>query len=133
VTLGGRRFNSVERTPRDDRTEEDRYIVRSILSPFDEAIDLTDNEFADALAETNQERQATGLQPSNRPSGPSIRSVRGRRPRNGLLIIYPLDPALAGINTERPVIGVVVSFPDSATARRRLYYENTVRRREEQV
>jgi hypothetical protein len=47
---------------------------------------------------------------------------------------YPLDPEVALIDpaTDRPVIGVVVSFPDSATAQRRLYFENTVRRREEQ-
>ena len=135
VTVGGRTFNSVERTPRDDRIVDDRFIVRSILSPFDEAIDLTDDEFAEALADTNAQRQADGEAPTNRPSGPSIRAIRGKRPRNGLLVIYPLDPDVAKITPtmEKPVIGVVVSFPDSATARRRLYFENKVKRREEQI
>jgi hypothetical protein len=100
------------------------------LSPFDEAIDLTEDEFAEALAETNRERQAVKKDPTDRPSGPSIRDVR--RPQNGLLIIYPLDPDVPKIKTARPVIGVVVSFPDSPTATRRLYFENTVRIREEQ-
>jgi hypothetical protein len=126
VTLDGRQINSVKRTPRDDRMADDRYIVRTTLSPFDEAIDLTEEEFAEALAESNRERQ------TDRPSGPIIRRVRGKRPKNGLLIVYPLDPDVANIETSRPVIGVVVSFPDSPTARRRLYLENTVRSREEQ-
>jgi Z1 domain len=131
VSVGGRQIKSVKRTPRDEGAE-DRYIVKTILSPFDEAIDLTEEEFAEALAETNSERQAIGKPATDRPSGPSIRDVRGRRPQNGLLIIYPLDPKVPEIDTDRPVVGVVVSFPDSPTARRRLYLENTVRNREEQ-
>jgi len=134
VTLGGRSFGSVRRTQRDDRDEPDRYIVRTTLSPFDEALDLSDQEFSEALDETNRQRQADGEPPTDRPSGPSIRTVRGSRPRNGLLIIYPLDPSVPqpAIGTDRPIIGVVISFPDSPTARRRLFIENTVRRREEQ-
>jgi hypothetical protein len=131
VSLGGRQLKSIKRTPRDDRAEDNRYIVRTILSPFDEAIDLTEEEFAEALAESNR-RQAVGKPATDRPSGPSIRDVRGKRPKNGLLIVYPIDPDVAKIDTDRPVIGVVVSFPDSPTARRRLYLENTVRRREDQ-
>ena len=134
VRLGGRTFKSPKRTPRSDRSVTNRFIVRTILSPFDEAIDLSDAEFQNALDETNNERLALGEPPTDRPSGPSIRTERGKRPHNGLLIIYALDPEIAlgtGV-TDRPVIGVVVSFPDSPTARRRLYIENTIRRREEQ-
>lgn len=131
VTVGGRQIKSVKRSPRDGGAD-DRYIVKTTLSPFDEAIDLAEEEFAEALAETNREREAEGKPVTDRPSGPSIRDVRGKRPQNGLLIIYPLDPSVPEIQTERPVIGVVVSFPESPTARRRLYIENTVRSREEQ-
>lgn len=132
VSLGGRQFASVKRTPRDDRTDDNNYIVRTILSPFDEAIDLTEEEFAEALEESNRERQAVGKPATDRPSGPSIRDVRGKRPKNGLLILYPLDPKIAEIDTKRPIVGIVASFPESPTARRRLYLENTVRNREEQ-
>lgn len=131
VHLGGRTFRSVKRSPRRDRITPDRYIVRSVLSPFDEAIDLSDEEFAEALAETNRECAAVGKDSTDRPAGPSIRSVRGRRPQNGLLIIYPLDPLVAETDTERPIIGVVISFPDSVNARRRAYIESTVRQKEE--
>jgi len=133
ISLGGKQRKSVGRTHRDDRPDEDRFIVRSILNPPDEAIDLTDVEYVEALNATNADRQAEGDPPTNRPSGPNIRRVRGRRPQNGLLIVYPIDPAIARLDTDRPLIGVVVSFPDSPIATRRLYVENTVRRREDRA
>lgn len=130
VELAGRTFPSIRRSPRGDKSTKSRFIVQSILNPLDEAIDLTDGEFADALAETNAQRALTGDPPTGRPSGPSIRTIRGHRPQNGLLIVYPMDPDLAGTGSERPLIGVVVSFPESDTAIRRMFVENTVSRRE---
>ena len=131
VTLGGRTFGSVKRTPKADRQTDSRYVVGTILSPLDEAIDLTDEEFERALRQTNEERRAEGKDDGDRPAGPDIRRVRGERPRNGLMILYPLDPAVPGINTDRPVIGVMISFPESTTAVRRVFVENTVRIREQ--
>jgi hypothetical protein len=131
VTLAGRSFKSIRRTPRDDKSTDSRFIVRSVLSPLDEAIDLSDDEFDAAFKLTNDERALEGEGPADRPSGPSIRSIRGRRPQNGLLIIYPLDPDLAKTGSDRPLIGLVTSFPESMTAVRRMYVENTVSRREQ--
>jgi hypothetical protein len=133
IAIGGRTLGSVQRSQRTDRAVDSRYIIRTALSPFDEAIDLTEDEFANALAETNAERTASGQQPTDRPSGPSIRAVRGRRPQNGLLIIYPLDPKVPTppLETNRPAIAVVVSFPESSSVLKRLYLENTVLRRGE--
>lgn len=133
VELGGRTFRSIVRNPRTDRSTATRFIVRSILNPPDEAIDLSDAEYASALAQTNAERRLSGQGETDRPSGPSIRAVRGQRPQNGLLIIYPLDPEKAGVGTDRPLIGLVVSFPDSVTALQRVYLENTVSRREQRL
>ncbi len=130
VELAGRRFRSVQRTPRTERSNSTRFIVKSVLNPPDEAIDLTDDEFAEALRLTNNERRLEGTPETGRPSGPSIRAVRAKRPQNGLLIIYPLDPRLAEVGTGRPLIGVVVSFPESVTALERLYVENVVGQRE---
>ncbi len=132
VQLGGRTIKGVKRTARDDRISASRFVVRSILNPNDESIDLTDEEFAEALTLTNEERRLSDQAPTNRPSGPSVRSVRGKRPRNGLLIIYPIDPVIAEVDTPRPLIGVVISFPESAAALQRLYVENTVSRRDRQ-
>jgi Z1 domain len=132
VQLGGRVIGSVKRTPRRDRPTDSRYIVRSILSPADEAIDLTADEYTEALEQTNDARRLSGKTETDRPSGPSIRAVRGRRPQNGLLIVYPIDPAPAAVGTDRPIVGIVLSFPESATAIQRLYLENTVSQRDQQ-
>jgi len=133
VQVGGYRLKSTIRRPLATRQVAGRYIVRSILNPPDEALDLSDDEYADALAETNSVRNAAGQAPADRPAGPEIRRVRGRRPQNGMLILYPLDPATPGtVESDGAVIGVVISFPESTTARRRIYVENTVLQRERQ-
>jgi hypothetical protein len=53
VEVGSRRVRSVRRNPRTDRSTTARFIVKSILNPPDEAIDLSDEEFAKALRQTN--------------------------------------------------------------------------------
>jgi hypothetical protein len=131
VELAGRRFPSVQRSPRTDSSTSTRFIIKSVLNPPDEAIDLADDEFAEALRLTNKERRLEDKPETDRPAGPCIRAVRAKRPQNGLLLIYPLDPVLAEAGTARPLIGVVVSFPESDTALKRLYLENTVRQREQ--
>lgn len=135
VTIAGRIYGCVERTPRQPRNggplPEDRFIIGTTLSPLDQAIDLDDVEFAQALARTNQERRSRSKQETDIPSGEFIRKVRGARPQNGLLIVYPIDPVLAGVDpTERPVISVVVSFPDSDAADKRVYLIGSVKQRE---
>jgi hypothetical protein len=127
VQLAGRTVRTVLRTPK--TSTPTRFIVRSILNRPDEAIDLDDSEFADALQETNDKRRLDGKPVDHIPSGPSVRNVRGRRPQSGLLIIYAIDPGPAGVDTKMPVIGLVVSFPNSQRALQRLYVENTVRQR----
>lgn len=135
VTIAGRKYGCVERTPRQPRNggplPEDRFIIGTTLSPLDQAIDLDDAEFAQALARTNQERRSRSKQETDIPSGEFIRKVRGTRPQNGLLIIYPIDPVLARVDpTERPVISIVVSFPDSDAADKRVYLISSVKQRE---
>ena len=131
VEVGSRKVRSVLRTPRADRSTTARFIVKSILNPPDEAIDISDEEFAEALRRTNQERRLEGKPEADRPSGPCVRAVRGLRPQNGLLIIYPIEPVLAEVGTPRPLIGIVMSFPESKTALQRLYLENIVSQREQ--
>lgn len=127
VQIAGRRLRSTIRRPLATRQVAGRYIVRSILNPPDEALDLTDAEYAKALEETNRVRAVSGQEPSDRPAGPDIRRIRGRKPENGMLILYPLDPATPGtVETEGPVIGVMISFPESPSATLRYYVENTV-------
>ena len=136
VNIAGELRNCVERKPRLSRSgkplPDDRFIIGTTLSPLDQAIDLSDAEFTDALSSTNKERRSRSKNEGLVPSGEFIRKVRGARPQNGLLIIYPIDPELAEVeNTDRPVISVVVSFPDSNSADKRIYLINSVAQREE--
>jgi hypothetical protein len=133
VTVAGRNFGSIERSPREDRDDPARYIIRSILNPDDEAIDLTDQEYDRALSETNAQRAKDKKPPTDRPSGPEIRRIRGERPEDALLILYPLDPKVAGIDTDRPVFGIMISFPDSANADEKIYLLNRVMTQEEEA
>jgi hypothetical protein len=136
VRIAGRTRKCVLRKPREARSgkvrPEDRFIIGSTLSPVDQAIDLSDAEFADALSRTNRERASRSKQPTDVPSGEFIRRARGARPQNGLLIIYPIDPDEAKVEkTDRPVISVVVSFPDSDAADTRVFLINSVQQRQE--
>lgn len=131
VDIGPHRVRCVIRNPLPKQREAGRYVVKSILNPPDEAIDLTPDEFADALRRTTEARALAGDPPPDRPSGVDIRAVRGRRPETGLLIIYPLDPNRDDLTDwEGSIVGTVVSFPDSVMANRRIYLENTVLQRE---
>ncbi|RWF74743.1 MAG: hypothetical protein EOS26_15940 [Mesorhizobium sp.] len=136
VEIAGRRVRCILRTPRAPRNgkalPDDRFIIGTTLSPLDQAIDLTDAEFDNALTMTNRERHSRSKPQTKVPSGEFIRKVRGARPQNGLLIIYPIDPDEAKVeSTDRPVISVVVSFPDSDAADKRVYLINSVQQREE--
>jgi hypothetical protein len=100
---------------------------------LDQAIDLSDAEFSDALKRTNAERASRKKEHTDIPAGEFIRKARGARPQNGLLIIYPIDPEKALVEkTDRPVISVVVSFPNSDLADKRVYRINSVAQKEEQ-
>lgn len=136
--FNGRPIPTTRRKPidRNGRTAaKDRYVVRTILDPRDEAIDLSPDQFAAALELTNRARLIKGLAPEDRPSGPAIRTVRGvgfpeasvaGNPKKGLVLIYPLDPTEPAIEVDVPVIGVVISFPESTTARAVRYRFNAV-------
>lgn len=127
ITVGGHPMSSVRRSP--IGMTPTRFITKSILSPLDEAIDLTNNQYRRALEETNRVLAVKGEPAADRPSGPQIRAVRGDNPAKGLLLIYPIDPANAGLEAGTPVYGVVVSFPQSPTAAAEWRLENSVQQR----
>lgn len=136
VTIAGAERQCILRSPRKDEDGQilstDRFIIGTALSPLDQAIDLSDPEFAEAVVRTNAERASRKKEPTDVPSGEFIRKVRGGRPQNGLLIIYPIDPDKAEVEpTDRPVISVVVSFPSSEAADDRVYRFNAVKQKEE--
>jgi Z1 domain len=125
--------NEVGLTLRKDASPESsleyRLIKSRLLSPTDEWIDLSQEIRDEILEITRRRRVESGKPPSssNTPDGKILRSKRS--PRNGLLLLYPLDPE--EINSEIPVIGFVISFPDSKTAQMVEYKVNNVYWQEE--
>lgn len=110
-------------------------VIGNLLSPDHESIDLSPEE------RSNWFRERTGGTPSPMPdSGPRMREIRDHS--RGLLVIYPLDPRY--FNENEPVaswpeqdristvvVGLMVSFPRSPTAKERLYTVNPILLKEE--
>ena len=100
--------------------------IRRIVSPTDEALDLSDAERKEALRLTianwhERGGAARGGREPRVPVGWSIR--RMRTPERGLLLVYPLH-----IETVEgtPVVGFAVSFPGSGADREIEYMVNQV-------
>jgi hypothetical protein len=130
LTVNGWSFRTTGRDPLLRSNDSGRYVVKTILSPRDEAIDLDASEFERALSETNKKRLSEGKKPATRPDGAEIRKVRGEDPKRALLLIYPLSPRKAGLpGVEIPIFGIVVSFPDSKSGRVAMYRFNKVEQR----
>jgi hypothetical protein len=128
--FAGTRIKTVSRDVLNRNDKDGELSYRTILSPGDEALDLSAEEFAYALDLTNQSRAANGKPPAERPAGPDIRIARGQRPERGLPLIYPIDPKSAAMDDlGMPLVGVVVSFPESKNARSITYTYNSVERR----
>lgn len=101
-----------------DVPTDGRYVIRRLVSPDDEAIDLTAGEYEDALTKTRDNWQANPGR-SRRTTPPDVPSgavIRGSRPRSrGLLLLYPLDPAFPRPPVgDVPVVGFAISFPRSS-------------------
>lgn len=108
----------------------DRYSIKTLISPRDQAIDLTREQYEAALARSletwrgdAERNESKG--PPDEPNGPAIRHVLGfgheglgLQPdrKRGLLLLYLLDPeksscpALEGRN---PALAWSLSFPGS--------------------
>ncbi|MDQ3671722.1 MAG: Z1 domain-containing protein, partial [Actinomycetota bacterium] len=90
--IAGHKLGLIKRTNLADESES-RYVIRRLLSPSDEAVDLSKEQFDAALERTKAARAAGAMRsksndPPSVPSGPQIRLQRS--PRSGLLLLYPL-------------------------------------------
>jgi hypothetical protein len=128
--VGGHEVGLITRADHPEQpsaTTGSSFSIRRLLSPPDEALDLTDDQIANALQRTvsawrdNPRRYRRDNQPSE-PSGIAIREERS--PSRGLLLIYPLFRR--NTVTTRPVMGIGLSFPSSENASEITYVVNPI-------
>jgi len=117
-----------------------------LISPRDQAIDLTEAQWGAALDLTRKawrdDRESDdGREPPKAPGGPAIRRILGNgdaalglahERTRGLLLLYLLDPKKAknnNLGSDQPVLAWAMSLPGSPSGRGRTdkdYVANTV-------
>ncbi|MDG1144549.1 MAG: Z1 domain-containing protein, partial [Burkholderiales bacterium] len=115
LSIGG-----LERKNVDSNKDENRIVIKTLISPADESSDLDDAAYASALRKTKiaweKKIKKKSTSPPSVPSGCYIREMRNKQ--DGHIMIYPLKIE----NIQYPVIGIALSFPASATAKAISYY-----------
>lgn len=106
------------RTQDSNNSDDNIYYLRKshIISPKDEFIDLTPEEYEKAMELTRQKRQKQ--KKDGEPAYPNGEIVRNeiRDPKKPLLLIYLLDPIEGDtgiLDTSNPFVGYAISFPKS--------------------
>ena len=111
--IGSLDIGFTKRTQDNDKSTDDIYYIRKshIVSPSDEFIDLSPEEYSAALEATRLNWISSDKEGT--PSYPGGEIVRNtvRKPNRPLLVIYFLDPAGANLEIEVPIIGYAISFP----------------------
>jgi hypothetical protein len=108
----------------DSSSPEYRLPKSRLLNPPDEMLDLPPSIQEEIISITEQRRREAG-KPEGKSKTPDGKVIREKRnSRNGLLLLYPLNPK--AINAEIPIIGFGISFPSSNSARSVEYKVNNV-------
>jgi hypothetical protein len=99
----------------------DAYVIRRLVSPDHELVDLAPAERDRALADTKAAWARNESRAKNEPTragGLQIRALRD--PRHGLLLLYPLQPR-PWTPPRLPPLGFAVSFPRSNSSNKITY------------
>lgn len=127
VEIAGHRVKAIFRSPKNDHNPdyEPRYVIKRVLSPRDESMDLDADAYQRAMDITQREREEQEKNPDNvaSPSGPALRSQRS--PKNGLLLLYPIWHK-ENDAPDNPFVGFGFSFPKSSSAIRVTYKVNNI-------
>lgn len=128
--ISGHRVTMIQRKNR-SAPDSDRYSIKTLISPRDQAIDLTEAQWKAALelsqATWRDDAGRNDTKKPEEPRGPQIRHILGygdkaadippRRDR-GLLMLYLIDPVGSGfseLEDSVPLFAWAVSFPASST------------------
>lgn len=117
LELAGKKFGCVERSP--IGSIGDNFAIGTLISPTDESLDFSKGEM-DQLLESIGKDKATG------------KEIREARPKQrGLLLVYPIcfdngGPNSYGVDPNKRIYGVAVSFPGSDTTVQVKYEVNSV-------
>ena len=128
--IGGLEINMLLRRRTTDH--DDRYSIKTLISPRDQAIDLTEAQWQAALDLSvrtwrNDKERNQDDSPPKVPGGPQIRQILGNgdpdrgiesRCDRGLLMLYLLDPKGAELDPANPIVAWAISFPNSSSVRR---------------
>lgn len=144
LQIGGLTVDAVLRQPKGGYNEKapykviargDRFVVRRLLNPRDEGIDIDLQGYEAAMRDTiaNPPKRRRSTEPPTQPSPVWFRKQRS--PNTGLLLLYPLarDATPDGasepyrfLDTSDPIMGLGISFPWSDRAEAVEYIVNTV-------
>jgi hypothetical protein len=100
--------------PTERRSGNPTFTIKNPVSPEDETIDLSLDEYNEALRKAihayENGQHPRRMQPPSEPDKYSILATRD--PRRGVLLIYPIEPNDPSIRgpTDPPLIGFSVSF-----------------------
>jgi hypothetical protein len=131
TAVGGLKVGMTKRSPnlrsrsKEEQKRDGVLLIRRLLSPRDPAVDLNASQYDAAVKETKANRQITG-EGGTYPSTPAIAAQRDKG--RGLLMLYAIDSELDDLDTECPLIGFALSFPQSDNAPRVSYSVNNVYR-----
>lgn len=107
----------------------DHLSIKRLVSPRDESIDLTNEEYTEALNRTisewelNKGKSKRKTAPDE-PNGISIRNIRNRK--RGLMLIYLLEPPPDKEYAEEPIVAFALSFPGNPNDKKVTYVVNNV-------
>lgn len=125
VDIGGLRVGLLYRAGDKANT---RFSMQALAGTTEEAVDLSAEEYSDALDMTIDLAKKSPDREDSPPQSPSREQVRRvRPPKRGLLLLYPLE---LGDSTADYGVGVGVSFPESPGAQALSYTVNPIWRAE---
>ena len=99
LPFAGMTFRTLERSPLDRGRAVGRYVVKTVLAPRDEAIDLEAVQYGRAVELSNEKRVAKEKDANDAPDGPEIGQVAVRNPAGYCFCCTRYHPKKLGWNS----------------------------------